>query len=61
MFYVIVDLGDGATKKTRVQKESVRKRQGSPLNYAEAILQQCPDIEVKMDKLCQELQNAPLP
>jgi hypothetical protein len=55
MIYVIVDLGNGSTKKTQVNMESVGKPQESPSNYAEAILQQCPNIEVKMDKLCQEI------
>jgi hypothetical protein len=55
MIYVIVVLENGSTKKTRVQKESVRKLHGSPSNYTEAILQQCPNIKVKMEKLCREL------
>jgi hypothetical protein len=55
MRYVIVDLGSGRTKKTRVNKESVGKPLGTPSCYAEAVLQQCPDIEQKLIKLCLEL------
>jgi hypothetical protein len=55
MQYVIVDLGSGRTKRTRVNKESVGKPLGTPSSYLEAVLQQCPDIEQKLNKLCLEL------
>jgi len=52
---VIVDLGNGKTKRTRVNKESVEKPSEAPSCYAEAVMQQCPDIEKRMNKLCSEL------
>jgi hypothetical protein len=55
MCYVIVDLGQ-KEKKTRVRKESVRVEEDTkPSSYAQAALWQNPDIESKLDNLCQEL------
>jgi hypothetical protein len=52
MQYIIVDLGNGRAKRPQVNKESVGKPLGTPSSYAEAVLQQCPDIKAKLDKLC---------
>jgi hypothetical protein len=55
MYYVYVDLGNETTKRTRVNKNSDRKPVETPSSCGEAVLLQCPDIEVKLDKLCLEL------
>ena len=55
MSYVIVDLGNNNLKSTRVRKDSVGKPFQPPTCYAEAVIQQNPDIEGKMNKLCAEL------
>jgi hypothetical protein len=53
--YVIVNLGPNK-KQTQVRKESFRiKDDSKPSSYAEAALWQDPDIESKLDNLCQEL------
>ncbi len=53
--YVIVDLGNGKTKETRVSKENVASPHTAPASYEEAVLQQIPEIEALMDKLAREL------
>jgi hypothetical protein len=54
--YVIVDLGRGKMKRTWVKKSSVKPAiRSRPTSYSEAVLQQCPDLEEKLEKLCAEL------
>jgi hypothetical protein len=54
--YVIVDLGDGVIRRTFVKKTSAKPAvQPNPASYSEAVLQECPDVEEKLDKLCLEL------
>ena len=54
--YVIVDLGNDVLKRTWVKKSSAKSRtQATPTSFAEAVLQQCPDVEEKLDSLCAEL------
>jgi hypothetical protein len=54
--YVIVDLGNNKLKATWVKKSSAKPAiQPRPTSYSEAVLQQCPDIEEKLEKLCAEL------
>jgi hypothetical protein len=57
MYQVIVDLGNGKEKVTKVMKESVRivSEEAGPTCFEEAVLQQHPDIDKAMDKLAQEL------
>jgi hypothetical protein len=55
MIYVIVDLGSGGTKRTQVNKDSVGKALRTPSSYSQVVLQQCPNIEQKLNKLCLEL------
>jgi hypothetical protein len=52
--YVIVDLGNRRLKRTRVNKSSVKPLDSAtrPSTYAEAVMQQCPDVEEKLDQLC---------
>jgi hypothetical protein len=55
-YYVIVDMGNGVLHKTRLLKSSiVILETGPPASYSEALLRQNPDIEMQLDKLCQEL------
>jgi hypothetical protein len=56
-FYVIVSMANNKIKRTRVNKESVAapRDEMAPSSYAEALLQQHPDLEEKMDILCREL------
>jgi hypothetical protein len=51
---VIVDLGSKGKKETYVFRQSFRKEKVAA-SYAEAVLVQCPDIEVLMTKLCRNL------
>ena len=56
--YVIVDSKNSRLKRTRVHKDSVKPALDDtvpPSSYAEAVLQQCPDVEEKLDSLCCEL------
>jgi hypothetical protein len=54
--YVIVDLGTNLVKRTWVKKISARPAiQPSPTSFSEAVLQQCPELEEKLEKLCAEL------
>lgn len=56
MVYVIVDLGDGTEKGTRVSKKSVRiHKNDRPSTKIEAALRQFLEIEVEMNKLCKML------
>jgi hypothetical protein len=55
MYYVIVDLGDGTLKSTKVMKTSVGNRHEPPTSYAMAAIQQHPDIEKQITKLCRDL------
>ena len=58
MYYVIVKDWHGEKETpTRVDKDSVRILEGRtrPASYAEAVLWQNPDIESKLDNICQEL------
>jgi hypothetical protein len=49
-------LGDGTLKRTFVKKSSAKAAtQSSPASYSQAVLQQCPDVEEKLEKLCAEL------
>jgi hypothetical protein len=57
MVWVYVDnwKGDGRIKHTKVKKSSIAQMHGQPTSYAEAVIQQNPDIEAKLDKLCLDL------
>jgi hypothetical protein len=57
MVWVYVDnwKGDGRMKHTKVKKSSLAKKHLVPSSYAEAVMQQNPDIEAKLDKLCRDL------
>ena len=58
MVWVYVDNwnGDGhSIKHTKVNKSSVAYGDREPTSYAEAVVQQNPDIEDKLDKLCLNL------
>jgi hypothetical protein len=53
--YVIVDEGD-KLNRTWVKKTSVKPAlQPRPTSYSEAVLQQCPDVEARLEALCAEL------
>lgn len=54
--YVLVDLGNNRLKATFVKPSSISKRRAhSPSNYAEAMLDQQPDIEGLIEQLCFEI------
>jgi hypothetical protein len=55
MIYVIVDIGGGVEHETRVHQDSIGRPRQQPVLYADALLQQHPDIESAMEKLCREL------
>jgi hypothetical protein len=55
MYYVIVDLGNGTLKSTKVMKTSVGRQHEPPTLYAMAAIQQHPDIEKQITKLCRDL------
>jgi hypothetical protein len=57
MVWVYVDnwKGDGRMKHTKVKKSSIAQMHREPTSYAEAVIQQNPDIEAKLDKLCLDL------
>ena len=55
MMCVIVDLGGGQELDTRVLTTSIGKPRTTPKSFAEAVVQQHPDIEEMMDKLCREI------
>jgi hypothetical protein len=51
-------LGNRKEKRTKVNKTSVKaplEASVPPSRYAEAVFEQCPDIEDKLDSLCQDL------
>lgn len=52
--YVIVDLGS-RFKETYVRPTSIAKPQGRSQNWAEALVDQHPDIDGMIDKLCKEI------
>jgi hypothetical protein len=56
-YYVIVLLEAGKEVSTRVLKTSVSiiANEETPTNFEGALLQQHPDLETAMDKLCDEL------
>ena len=61
--YVLVDLGEGEIKATRVLKENIgvgRSKKGSPDTFQEAIFEQHPDIEKVMKLLARELARCDL-
>ena len=58
--YVIVDQGGGQEYDTRVLTTSIGRPRTKPTTYAEAVIQQHPDIEKMMDKLCRELAKCKL-
>ena len=51
--YVIVDLEEEGEKPTRVLTTSIRKPHKVPTSFEEAALQQHPDIELAMIRLCE--------
>lgn len=55
--YIIVDMGHNVLIRTWVNKASARPAVlvSPPTSYSEAVLQQCPDVEEKLEKLCTEL------
>ena len=55
MMSVIVDLGNGVTRDTRVRQTSVAAPFGPPKSFQEALLQQHPDIEELIDKVASKL------
>jgi hypothetical protein len=56
MYYVIIDMGHGATHEKRLSKESVKKLETeTPASYAEAVMRDNPDIEAKLVELCRVL------
>jgi hypothetical protein len=57
MVWVYVDIwnGDRRMKHTNVKKSSLAKKHLVPSSYAEAVMQQNPDIKAKLDKLCRDL------
>jgi hypothetical protein len=57
---VIVTLLDGTEKETWVKHQSVASPRGSPANYFEATLQQHPDIDGLIEKLCFEIARCSL-
>lgn len=53
---VIVNLGKKGEKATFVYKSSIEyEMHGLPSSYAEAVLQQCPDLERKLVDFCRDL------
>jgi hypothetical protein len=58
MVWVYVDNwnGDGRSiKHTKVKKSSISQKDREPTTYAEAVIQQHPDIDATLDKLCLDL------
>jgi hypothetical protein len=52
---VIVDLGKKGEKETYVYEYSVAlEATANPTCYAEAVIQQCPDLECALTKLCRD-------
>lgn len=52
---VIVDLGKKGEKATYVYENSIEKEPtAAPSSYAEAVLQQCPDLDCSLTKLCRD-------
>jgi hypothetical protein len=58
--YVIVTLLDGTEKETWVKRRSVADPRGPPTNYFEATLQQHPDIDGLVERLCFEIARCSL-
>jgi hypothetical protein len=58
MIHVILLQRDGTVKKKRLYKSSIKPARNAtvrPASYSEAVLQQCPEVELKMESLCREL------
>jgi hypothetical protein len=58
--YVFIQLEDGRWKRTHVLPTSLARPRTPPTNWAEALVDQHPDIDGLIDNMCQEISHCTL-